>query len=129
MKAIFEKLAKEYGTTLRTNSECCAFFTFEEKNGKGESITVEMTRSESTGGKGSLPYLWHKNGHTPHVLKTWWNVTVYVTRPDGVCYGGYNPQTIYKVGQRPTIDFNYMFESTEENAVKLFDEIIKRAFA
>lgn len=119
-------LAKRYNMTAKRCTECRYIFDFNETNKKGEFIQVELSKSESDGKKGSLPYLWHKHGYINRVLFDWWSITVYCTELNGSCFGNYNPQVIY--GKRPIINFDWMLEATEKNAVKLFDEIVKRAF-
>ena len=128
MATIYELLAKHYGATLTTNSECRHTFTINKKNAKGEKIVIELTRCENPGGKYSLPYIWHKNGCTPFVLPHWWSVDVSATDADGVCRHAYNPQNTKKDG-RNVVNFAFMLPATMANALKIFDEVIKRAFA
>ena len=64
-----------------------------------------------------------KHGFTDRVLKTYWSVSTYVTDAKGQCWGIYNP-TIKPNGNK--INFDYMFEATEENKQILINETYKR---
>ena len=128
MATIYEKLAKYYGATLTNNSESRHTFTINERNDRDEKIVIELTRCENPGGKNSLPYLWFNLGCKSEVLQTWWDVDVSATDADGVCRHAYNPQR-KKKNVRNVVNFSFLFEATKANAVKLFNEIIRRAFA
>lgn len=101
-------------------------YTFLQKNEKDELIQVEITKCESDNSKKSIPNLWKKYGYMDTVLNSYWSVTVYATDEDGNCYGKYNPQ--HKNDSHKT-DFNWMFEATEKNRIKILEEIERRAFA
>lgn len=115
MSCDYDKYGKKY------------WFTFNDKNAKGEEIKVCLFASENPGGKNSLPEIWHKKGYTDKVLQTWWSVETYVTDVKGNCRADYNPCVIF--GKRPVINFDYMAEATPGNAYLIFEEIRKRAFA
>ena len=107
-------------------------FTFEELNAKNEKIQLEFTRCENSGTVHSLPYLWKKAGYINRVLETYWSLSTYATEDggNGTCWGRYNPQEKpSEDGKRRVIDFNWMFEATEENRQKLIAEVERLAFS
>lgn len=96
-----------------------------EKNGKDESLMIELLECTNPGGKNSLPYLWYKAGYTDKILDTYLSVDTSCTDSEGNCYHRYNPQTKRSDnGKRNVINFDWMFESTEENKQKLINECI-----
>lgn len=102
-------------------------YEFEGKNRRDESLVVEITKCTNPGGKNSLPYLWKKHGWINRVLESYWGVQVYVTDTEGKCRGDYNPTSkISDDGKRMVINFDWMFEATEENREKLLKEIYSR---
>lgn len=68
------------------------WYEFEDKNARGEEITVELISCTSDPGARSLPKLWKAAGLIDRVLDTWVVVNVYVTSEDGTFRGDYNPQ-------------------------------------
>lgn len=120
-----------------------AIFECDTLTPKGERIVVELTKcyNPDPNDKKTIPYLWFKHGYTDKVLDTHWSVQTYVYDPEGGCYGRYNPTAKvetydvrtceyrqYPNGRR-VIDFDWVFEATEEAARRLFAEIERRAFA
>lgn len=106
------------------------YVEFEDRNQLGEKILVEFSYCEKFYGPHSLPNMWRKNGYIDRVLKNYWSISTYATEPNGMCRGRYNPQEKKSEdGKRLVIDFDWMFEATEENALKLLKEVEKRAFA
>ena len=86
-----------------------------EPNEKGETLLIELSECENSGGKNSLPVLWKKSGFIDRVLDTYINIHTYVTDSEGNCYGRYNPQTkLTDDGQRHVIKFDWRFGNTEE---------------
>lgn len=103
------------------------FFTFTELNTKGEKLVIELMKCSNSGGSHSLPVLWYKNGAIGRVLETYWSIETYATDTEGMCYGRYNPQSkISEDGKRAVINFDWMFEATEENKERLIDEVYKQ---
>lgn len=97
-----------------------------ESNKKGETLTIELSECVNPDGKNSLPYLWHKAGYTNKILDTYLCIHTYCTDSEGNCYGRYNPQTKRSDdGKRNVINFDWMFENTEENKQKLINEAIR----
>lgn len=97
-----------------------------EKNGKDESLMIELSECTNPGGKNSLPYLWYKAGYTDKILDTYLSVDTSCTDSEGNCYHRYNPQTKRSNdGKRNVINFDWMFENTEENKQKLINECIR----
>lgn len=97
-----------------------------ESNKKEETLTIELVECTNPGGKKSLPYLWHKAGYINKVLDTYLCIHTYCTDTEGNCYGRYNPQTKESEdGKRIVINFDWMFENTEENKLKLINETIR----
>lgn len=96
-----------------------------EPNTKDETLVIELVECKNPGGKNSLPYLWGKHGYTDRVLETYLSIHTYCTDSEGNCYGRYNPQTkLSEDGKRYIINFDWMFENTEENKQRLIDECI-----
>lgn len=126
------------------------FFTFLQKTEKGEEVVVEITKVEhNTKSDTSLPRLWLKYGYTDRLIDKFWSVQTYVTEEDGSCYIRYNPQNTTKVETvkescynklkgkyetketkkyRNVINFEWLIEPTEENKIKLLEEVERRAF-
>lgn len=96
---------------------------FEGENKNGECIEVELSkiRAESS----SIMDKWIKNGSIPKALPTWWSIDLYVTDKDGNCYCLYNPQELPKSHK---INFDWVLEGTEENRIKILEEIEILAF-
>lgn len=102
------------------------FYTFTEPNAKGEKIVVELCKCTNPGGNNALPVLWKKHSFIDRVLETYWSIQTYVTDTEGQSFMRYNPQVIpgkYK------INFDWMFEATEENKDRLIDEVYRLATA
>ncbi len=104
-------------------SDYCERLTFNKKNSKGEHLVMDIVYCEDSDLKSSLPKLWKKHGFIDRVLKTYWSVHTYVTDADGNCWGIYNPTV--KPNENK-INFDYMFEATEENKQALINETYKR---
>lgn len=51
----------------------------------------------------------------------YWSVQVYVEDSEGNCFGSYNPIII-----NGKINFEWLFEATEDNKQKLINEVYKR---
>ena len=100
-------------------------YTYDRPNAAGEKLQIEMSLCTGYESTNSLPYLWFKNGYTGHILKTYWNVETYVTKPDGSCWGLYNPIIINGTSQ---LDFKWMLDGTEENKKKLLHEFECRSY-
>lgn len=100
-----------------------------EKNAKGEklcSITFQKGQNDL------FTKAWYKDGLTKKLLKSWWivNVGVGVEKSVNFVYP-YNP-TFKAVKKDDKIDyqrnFDWIFEATEENAIRILEEIVKRFF-
>lgn len=101
-------------------------YTFSEKNEKGELIQVELSKCKPDNkSDSSLPRLWAKNGFIDRVLESYWYVDTYVTEENGNCYRRYNPTVIKGTTK---LDFDWVIEATEENLIKLLEEVERRAF-
>ena len=96
---------------------------FEGENKNCECIDVELSRINAEGS--SIMNCWIKNEYIPKALQTWWSITVYATDKDGNCYGRYNPQEFPKSHK---INFAWVLEGTEENRIKILEEIERLAF-
>lgn len=97
------------------------------KNAKQETMTIELLHCDNPGGKNSPPYLWHKDGFTDRIMETYIGCNTYVDDSEGGCRGAYNPQEkLSGDGMRNVIDFDWLFEDTEENRKKLVEECIRR---
>jgi hypothetical protein len=112
--------------TIEQMAETRWFFNFTDTNAKGEKITVELSKCSNPHCNNSLPNLWFKHGYVDRVLETYWSVETYVTDTEGACWGRYNPQTkLSKDGKRVVINFDWMFEATEENKENILNEVYR----
>ena len=103
------------------------FLRFADTNKKGETLIIELSKCEDDKDyKKSLPKLWKKGGYIDRVLETHWSIETYVEDSEGRSWGMYNPQ--HKLSddkKRMVIDFDWMFEATEENKEKLINEVYR----
>lgn len=110
---------------IEQTAETTWFYTFTDVNEKGEKLVIELSKCEDwKESKNSLPKLWKKHGFINRVLETYWSIQTYVKNTEGNSYGIYNPQHKWSDGKR-VIDFDWMFEATEENKEKLINEVYK----
>lgn len=113
-------------TVKKGSSPYITLYELNEKNQKGENLLIELVECTSLGDKKSLPYLWYKSGYTDKILYTYLSIHTYCTDSEGNCSGKYNPQTKQSEdGKRNVIDFEWLFENTEENKQKLINECIR----
>lgn len=112
--------------TVEQMAETRWFYTFTEVNAKGETLIIELSKCTNSGGNNALPILWYKNKMTDRVLETYWSIETYVRDTEGCCYGMYNPQEkLREDGKGMVINFDWMFETTEENKERLIDEVYR----
>ena len=117
-------MKKEY--TVEHIAETRWFYTFTEPNAKGEKLIIEISMGKNDGGSRALPVLWYKSGMTDRVLETYWCISTYVKDTEGRSWGMYNPQSKRSEdGKRAVINFDWMYEATEENKEKLIDETFR----
>lgn len=106
------------------------YYTFEEKNRKGETLVIELMKiTVDTSDKKSIPVLWKKHGYIDRVLPHYWSISTYVHDTENNCYGIYNPQSKRSDDGRHVINFDWIFEATEENKQKLLEEVYNRFMA
>lgn len=100
----------------------------EKENKKGEKIIFELSKCYyDNKNKNSLPNLWKKGGYTQHLYTSVIWADCEVIDKDGNCKRKYEPTSkLSEDKKRLVINFKWMFEVTEENEKKLFDEIVKR---
>ncbi|NCI35845.1 hypothetical protein EJM73_09225 [Clostridium botulinum] len=105
------------------------FYIFTDTNEKGEKVIIELSKCEDDPSfKNSLPKLWKKHGHIDRVLKTYWGIETYVKDTEGNSFGMYNPQDkLREDGKGMVINFDWMFEATEDNKEKLINEVYRLA--
>lgn len=104
-------------------TETRSLYTFTEPNAKGEKIVAELVKCSN-----SNPATWKKRGFIDKALETYWSIEVYVTDTEGNCWGRYNPQhKLSEDGKRMVINFDWIFEATEENKKMLIDEVYRIA--
>lgn len=112
--------------TIEKGNGSLTWIYITEPNRKEETLTIELSECKNPGGKNALPYLWYKAGYTDKILDTYLCIHTYCTDSEGNCYGRYNPQTKRSDdGERNVINFDWMFENTEENKQKLINEVIR----
>lgn len=115
---------REY--TIEQMAETRWFYTFKGTNNKGEKLIIELSKCTNPGGGHALPVLWKQHGFIDRVLETYWSIETYVKDTEGNCYGRYNPQhKLSDDNKRLVINFDLMFEATEENKEKLIDEVYR----
>ena len=97
-----------------------------EPNKKSEMLMIELVECKNPGGKNALPFLWYKSGYTNKILDTYLCIHTHCRDSEGNCCSKYNPQTkTSDDGNRNVINFDWMFENTEENKQKLINEAIR----
>lgn len=118
-------MKKEY--IIEQMAESRWFYKFTDTNEKGEKLIIELSKCEDwKESKNSLPKLWKKNGYIDRVLETYWCIQTYVKDTEGNSFGRYNPQDkLSEDGKRMVINFDWMFEATEENKEKLINEVYR----
>lgn len=110
--------------TIEQMAEGRWFYKFTEVNEKGEKLIIELTKCKDNISKNSLPKLWKKNGYINRVLETYWSIQTYVKDTEGNSFDMYNPQTkLSEDKKRAVINFDWMFEATDENKLKLIDKV------
>ena len=103
--------------TVSKSGERTFWIEFKEKNQKQESIVVELTECE-------VPEVWYKNKYVSKDIKSYWSTHTYVEDSEGFGHGNYNIQHKLSNDKKMfEIDFNWVFEATEENKEKLLNEI------
>lgn len=109
-------------------AETRTIYDFEEKNKKGEKISVEiMEMYEDNKYKDSLPNIWKKHGYTDKLYNSFVSVHCYVTDKDGNCWERYNPTIkLSDDKKRYIINFDWLLEVSDENIDILLKEIYKR---
>ncbi len=100
------EIIADYGTGKREYVE------FTERNAKGETIAIELSTAQPM-------KHWAKRGVTNNYI----HIQVYVTDGTG-CWGKYNPQ----ITADHKINFGYLPDDTEENRLKVIDDIYAIAF-
>lgn len=115
-------MKKEY--TIEQMAETVWLYKFTNTNGKGEKLVLELSKCEDWESKNSLPKLWENHGYINRVLETSWSIQTYVKDTEGNSYGMYNPQVKRENGKN-VINFDWMFEATEENKEKLINEVYR----
>lgn len=112
--------------TIEKRTDNVTWYRLKDKNAKKESLLIEISECENQGGKNALPVLWYKNGYVDRVLGTYLCIDTYCTDSEGNCWGMYNPQVkLSDDCKRQVINFDWMFENTEENKMKLVNEAIR----
>lgn len=113
---------------LTYQNEYRKVYISEIENKKGEKIIIELCRSfYDNKNKNSLPNLWLKHSYTNHLYNSGLWVNCEVIDKKGNHIRKYEPTTkLSEDKKRLVIDFNWLFEATEENEKKLLKETIKR---
>lgn len=108
--------------TIEQMAEQRWFYYLKEKNKKGETMTIEISKTTvDPKDKKSLPYLWWKHGWIGSKLSSYWCISTYVRDGEGNCIGKYNPQH----ARNGEVNFDWMLEGTEENKNRLINEVIR----
>lgn len=119
-------LFKNYN--VRKSGEFTTFYEINEKNKKGESLTIEVCEVYPNNESGSsLPNLWLKHGYTNKLYNSYLYISTYVDDLDGNCWGKYNiTAKLSEDKKRMVIDFDYLLEVNEKNKVYLLNKIYKK---
>jgi len=119
---------EKYQIKDRTGANRSFEVRFVEKNNKGESLLLFLNKCENYDISNSLPKLWYKHGYINRVLQSYWHIEVYVHNGEIEYYNNrYNPQLKSdESGENYIINFDWLFEATEENMKKLIDEVYNR---
>ena len=125
LNAECEHIAKKLGFTKSLRPcKYRAFYDYEQRNAKGERLTIEVSYCEGV----TLPEKWRKAGDTKELITEWWGVHCYVTDTEGMCFEAYNPTTkLSDDGHRFVVNFDWHLKATSSNFKKLLEEI-KRQF-
>ena len=117
----YQEVLKMKKYIIEQTAETTWFYTFTDVNEKGEKLVIELSKCKDwKESKNSLAKLWKKHGYINRVLETYWFIQTYVKNTEGNSFEKYNPQR--KLGQ---INFDWMFEATEENKEKLINEVYR----
>ncbi len=108
--------------TIEKITEDREWYKFTDINAKGEKLLIEVMKITcDLKNKNSIMNLWKKNGYIENVMPSYWRVQVYIEDSEGNCFGRYNPTII-----NGKINFEWLFEATEDNKQKLINEVYKR---
>lgn len=113
---------------LTYENEYRKVYTLEKENKKGEKIIIELSKCfYDNKNKNSLPNLWKKHGYTSHLYNSVIWVDCEVTDKKGNAKRKYEPTSkLSEDKNRLVINFDWMFEVSEENEKKLLKETIRR---
>lgn len=115
--------------TIKQMASTRWFYYFEDKNRKGERLTIEVVKCEveNPNDKNCLPYLWKKNGFIDRILTSYWSIQTFVHDTEENCFEAYNPTIkLSKDKKRFVINFDWMLEATEENLNLILEEVYNR---
>jgi len=113
---------------LTYENEYKKVYTSEETNKKGEKIIIEVSKCfyDNTH-KNSLPNLWKKYGYTDHLYNSVIWIDCEVTDKEGNARRKYEPTSkLSEDKKRMVINFDWMYEVSEENEEKVLNETIRR---
>ena len=123
--------AKEINRTEFDGKLMRRLVEFDGRTPAGEKMYVEIMYCRPDGAtwnNSSLPVLWHKNGYTDHVLQSYICLNTDAEEENGMARGIYNPQhTLSEDGKRYEINFQWLLEISEENEIKLLQEVANMA--
>lgn len=104
------------------------FLDYKGKNKNDERLTVEVSFINFDNLEGSsLPALWKRNGYTKELMTNYIAIDTFVIDKDGDYWGWYNPcHKLSDDKKRMVLDFDYIFDVSEDNLKKLLKEIEKR---
>lgn len=118
MTKLNEKIFKDDSHLSSKNHEWFKFI-----NNKGEKVIIEVSFCfTDPKHKKSLPNLWLKNGYTEKLINNYITINTYVYNDFG-CWGFYNPT----ITNDHKINFKKLLEPSEENKIKLLNEVYKLA--
>lgn len=110
---------------LTYENEYKKVYQSEKTNKKGEKIIFELHKCYYD--NHTLPNLWKKNGYTNHLYNSVIWADCEVIDKEGNCRRKYEPTSkLSEDKKRLVINFDWMFEVSEENEKKLFNEIVRR---
>lgn len=109
-------------------AETRTLYSFKTTNKKGEHLDVELTYIYfNNKSPFEMSRLWKKWGYTKTLLNSYISVSVDATDAKGVCRGLYNPtEKPSDDGKRRVMNFDWIFEVSDENRDKLLKECYRR---
>lgn len=124
----FMEKEKVMNFEIRKMCDTRYFLEYKGKNKNGEKLTVEVSFINFDNfGNDSLPVLWKRHGYTKELVTNYIAISTFVIDKDGDYWGWYNPcHKLSDDKKRMILNFDYMFDISEDNLKNILKEIEKR---